>query len=311
MPVKTTISEEDFKQILLDYDLGSYIGFRTFANGAGQTTVLLETTKGKTVLRYYENRPEKHVTFEVSLFDYLQERSYPVPKVIGNKEGKLWGIYKNKPYVIIEYIDGNHCEDPNKSFDLEKVEKVTEVIAKLHKLTEDYNPEYFKDRYVYDVDYCLNEYQNKPGNIQSKEKEEWLKKELADLEFPNTLPKGLCHADTNYGNFLFRDNQIVAVLDFDMSFYSYVMYDVASLIYWWAMPFGKDVIVERAAFIAKSYDKYRNMSELEKKHIFDSLKLIVLLGFSWSEEDEFEDTKIIIDKLNSIGRGEFNKILFS
>jgi homoserine kinase type II len=140
------------------------------------------------------------------------------------------------------------------------------------------------------------------------EKGKWFKSELEKLEFPATLPKGLCHADLNYGNFLFRNGKVVAVLDFDMSFYTYLIYDVASLIYWWAWPPEKNFKENQATQIVKEYLKWRELSAEEKEHIYDVLKLITLLGISWSEESDFENSKTNIDFLNSLGREKFLQI---
>src|ERR1700753_785241 len=108
MAAKQTITEEAFPKILTSYNLGEYKGFKTFANGAGQTTILLETATGKSVLRYYENRSHEHVEFEIKLFEYLREKSYPVPKVIKTSSGNSYGMYKDKPYLILEFIEGEH-----------------------------------------------------------------------------------------------------------------------------------------------------------------------------------------------------------
>jgi Ser/Thr protein kinase RdoA (MazF antagonist) len=113
------------------------------------------------------------------------------------------------------------------------VSKVVEIIAKLHTLTKNYKPEYFKDREEFNTEYAWRSYQKIPREVQKEERAKWFKNELDKLEIPVTLPKGICHADLNYGNFLFHNGEIVAVLDFDMSFYNYVIYDIASLIYWW------------------------------------------------------------------------------
>lgn len=310
MTVKTTISENDFAQILSNYDLGEYKSFEKFANGAGQTTALLITTTGKYVLRYYENRAEKHVLFEVNLFNYLREKQYPVPAIVKNLSDEFYGIYKNKPYIIIEYIEGEHLHNPNEVFNKDQVSKVVEVIARLHILTENYNQEWIEDREVYNPNYCLQKYQNQSRATDKEAREEWLKKELAQLEFPVSLTNCICHADVNYGNFLFRNGEIVAVLDFDMSFYTYIVYDIASLIYWWAFP-PKDGFKDgEASFIATEYLNHHDLSELEKNHIYDALKLIILLGISWSDESDFEEGKKAVDQINEIGRDGFYRKLF-
>jgi len=288
MPVKTTILEEDFPKIISNYDLGKYESFQTFANGAGQTTVLLLTSKGKFVLRYYENRPEKHVIFEVNLFNFLRNKDYPIPAIIKSNAGEFFGTYKDKPFIIIEFVEGEHCKNPNDFIEDERLAEVVKAVAQLHNLTTDYNPEYLEGREPYDVEYCWREYQKRSLKDKNPERESWLRGELDKLEFSDSLPKGICHADLNYGNFLFKNGKIVAVLDFDMSFYTSFVYDIASLIYWWTWPPQTDLKEKEARFIVQEYEKIRPMAESEKMHIYDALKLITLLGISWSEEEDFE-----------------------
>lgn len=299
MSAKQTIFENDLPAILTPYDLGDYRGFKTFANGAGQTTLLLETSKGKFVLRYYENRTDAHVDFEVQLFNFLRSKNYPVPAIIRNRSGNFSSKYNNKSYIIIEFVEGDHGKNPNDFFDAEQAAEVVKVIAQLHSLTRDYQPDYFSNREPYNAEYCWREFQKKHPHLVETEKGMWFKSELDKLEFPAEMPKGLCHADLNYGNFLFRDGKIVAVLDFDMSFYTFFIYDIASLIYWWAFPPKRGFQAEIAEQLVCEYSKWRELSGTERKHILDALKLITLLGISWSDEADFEQEKKRIEFLNT------------
>lgn len=309
MPVKSTISVKDYPKILANYNLGEYKGFKLFAHGAGQTTVLLKTNLGKYVLRYYENRPIKHVLFEIKLFQYLSNKKFPVPAVLTNRLGKFLGRYRGKPYILTKFINGKHAKNPNKFFVRKKLAKIIKIVAWLHKLTKLYKPAYFNNREEFNAKYCWHAYQKSLRKVNKKEREFWLKKELAGLEFPKSMPKGLCHADLNYGNFLFQKGKVVAVLDFDMSFYTFLVYDIANLIYWWAWPPHDRFNEKIAAQIVKEYSKFRKLTLIERKHIYDALKLIILSGISWSDESDFEQEKKKIDFLNSIGRENFyNKI---
>lgn len=308
MPVKTTIEESDFKNILLSYELGDYQGFNTFANGEGQTTVLLKTSKGQYVLRYYENRDYDHVAFEVALFEYLITNNYPVPHVIKSSNGNTINIYKSKPYILLEYISGTHLSDPNKIFDKSLAPKVIEQIAQLHNLTNTTTSNQFGTKTNYDADYCLSEYKKHQRTKNASIREDWFISEVKSLKFSKDLPKGICHADVNYGNFLFEDGNVVAVLDFDMSFYTHFVYDIANLIYWWACPPHKGLQYEVTSFIITEYKKHRNISENEQKSIYDALKLLHLLGIAWSNEDEFEDGHKAVEELKAIGEREFYKI---
>ncbi|MCK4553683.1 phosphotransferase [Candidatus Parcubacteria bacterium] len=271
---------------------------------------MLQTTKGDFVFKYYENRSKKHVLFEVNILNYLRKKKYPVPAIIKNSFGKFTGEHKKKPFVIIKHINGEHSKNPNNFFQYSQLSKVVKITAKLHNITRKYRPKYFKDHEEYNVKYCWNTYKKLPNRIRSKDREKWLKNELDNLKFPNSLPRGLCHADLNCANFLFEKGKIVGILDFDMSFYTILIYDIASLIYWWAWPPKQGLKTTKARFITKEYSKYRFLNNFEKNHIYDALKLIILLGISWSEEDDFEQEKIKIDYLNNIGRSKFYNLLF-
>jgi homoserine kinase type II len=311
MTVKPTTSENDFLEIFSHYDLGAYEGFKEFKTGACQTTILFLTSKGKYVLHYYENRTEKHILFEVQLINYLKDNNYPTPKIIKTSSGDFYGKYKDKYYIVVEFIEGEHSKKPDDYFNKEYTSKVIEIVARLHNLTIDYNPGYIKYREEFNTGYAWREYQKISREVRKEERAKWFKNELDKLEFPLSLPKSVCHADLNYGNFLFRDGKIASVLDFDMSFYTYVIYDVAGLIYWWAFPPEIGFKEKEASFIVNEYLKYRMLSETEKKHIYDALKLIILLGISWSKESDFEDSNKAIEYLNNLGREGFYSKIFT
>ncbi len=311
MAVKTAFSREDFSKILSNYHLGEYRSSKYFTHGWVQTTILLMTTGGKFVLRYYENRTERHVLFEVSLLNYLGKKKYPVPAVIKNSFGKFLGEYKGKPYIIIEYIDGGSIKKPNNVFDYIQLSEAVKLVAKLHNITKGHRPEYYKNHTELNIKYCWKKYRERSKKARNNKREKWLKNELIKLKFPNSLPRGICHCDFNYSNLLFKKEKIIAVLDFDISCYTYLIYDIASLIYWWAWPPKKELQTKKAKYILKEYSKHRKLNKSEKNHIYDALKLIILLGISWSKESDFEQEKRKVKYLNSIGRKEFYNRIFN
>ena len=67
MTVKTIFSPADFKIILAQYTLGTYIQAEPVPQGAVQTNYFLHTSRGKFVFRYYENRSFESVLFESHL----------------------------------------------------------------------------------------------------------------------------------------------------------------------------------------------------------------------------------------------------
>jgi len=302
MPATISLTQADLREVLAAYDLGEYQRCWRFAHGAVQTTLLLETSKGRAVLRYYEQRSLDHVRFEIAVLNYLRDAGLPVPAVIKNRAGGEWGAHRDKPFMLVEYIAGAHGSNPNDAFVKREATAVVKTVARLHLATQQLAPDCFGERTRLDVSYCKNQFEKQHPYWLDDEKGKWFLNELDAIELPAALPQGLCHADLNHGNFLFREGEVVAMLDFDMSFFAPLVYDVADLIYWWAWPPGKLMQATEAAIIVDEYSAMRALREDEAAHIYDALKLITLLGLSWSDAGDFEETKWRIDCLNAMGR---------
>lgn len=112
MAVKTHFSNDELREILSNYQLGEYKHSKPIAEGTVQTNFLLQTTKGMFVFRYYENRSMDSVSFECHLIQYLKGKNYPCPAPLKNKKGISVGLYKEKPYIIFEFVEGQQLEHP-------------------------------------------------------------------------------------------------------------------------------------------------------------------------------------------------------
>ncbi|HEY3250272.1 MAG TPA: homoserine kinase [Ignavibacteria bacterium] len=323
MAVKTKFTKSDFTKILSDYDLGEYKSSKSFTTGAVQTNFLLQTTKGKFVFRYYENRSENSVLFESGLIKYLNEKNYPCPVQFRNKHGKSVCTYKGNPFIIFEYVEGKHLKNPNENQKNELVKKA----AELQNITKGYKPKNTNFRLNYNAEDCRDlarKVTERINTVNAREKLKWFESELLKLELPKSLPKGICHCDFHFSNVLFKDSKFNALIDFDDANYTFLVYDLAALINpfiksfeWnsWAN-FKKDENVfgfGEARKIVSEYIKYRPLSDSEKEHVFDVFKLSIMFDCIWyfergNAEDFYEKRKI--EYLDSIGREEFYKKIF-
>ena len=136
---------------------------------------------------------------------------------------------------------------------------------------------------------------------------------MSQLKLPYNIPKGVCHCDTHYSNFLYKDTKISAVLDFDDASYTYLLYDIASMIYFWAWPRKGELNFNRAQNILKEYSKYRELTEVEKRHLYDFLKMSIFMSIGWFiyDDDDFFWEKKKIEFLNSFGREKFYSCFFN
>lgn len=305
----TAFTDKELANILTSYDLGEYQEHKAFEKGADQTNILLITSKGKYAFRYYEKRTKDYVLFEIDLLHHLANHSYPCPAPISDAKGDYFGEYKGKPFAIFEFVTGEH-NDSDDNF-----KEVAKVIAQLHTITLDYKPEHSEVREGYDTATVWHNATTNAAKMQSQDEAnnrlDWLRAELDKLNLPDDMPKGTVHGDTNPTNFLYSNGQVSAVLDFDQASYTHLLYDLANLIYWWTWPNKGDVDFDRTRTLIASYETVRQLSETEKSHLFDMLKLCICVGIGWFiYEADFPNNKRKIELLNSIGSQEFYQKVF-
>ena len=105
---------------------------------------------------------------------------------------------------------------------------------------------------------------------------------------------------------------MVGLIDFDDANYTYLIYDVANFLDYYARMWPLDD--GKARSLLKEYMKHRPLSAPEQRHLFDALKLSVLVDSLWFfhryERGSFRE-KRKIDYLNSLGREGFRSRLFA
>ena len=314
MTVKTPLSQHDFVKILSQYELGTYIHSEPITQGTVQTNFLLHTTQCKFVFRYYENRSLESVLFESHLLAYLKKHHYPCPTPFKNTQGSFIGLYRQKPYVLFEFMEGQHIDCPNNHHKQQLIQKV----AELHILTRKYRPRYKDHRWNYSVELCRSVAHAEATKINTntaQEKFAWLDHQLSMLQLPVSLPKGICHCDFHFSNVLFQKNQFVALLDFDDANYTFLLFDLVGLIESWAWSHESDTLdFTQAHIVVQEYMKHRPLNAVEHRHLYDVYKLSILMDMVWffrrgDAKDFYEKRKI--DFLSNLGRKKFFDMIFS
>ncbi len=123
---------------------------------------------------------------------------------------------------------------------------------------------------------------------------------------------------------MFKDGKFRALIDFDDANYTFLTYDLATLINPFTAPFDwnswnkfnkTDNVFDftQPRKVAFEYGKYRELADDEKEHFFDVFKLSIMLDCIWYFErgdvsDFYERRKI--EYLNNLGRGRFYEELF-
>lgn len=313
MAVKTPFTHDDLAELLSPYDLGTYVRAEAIQQGTVQTNFVVETTRGKFVLRYYENRSRESVLFEQDLLLYLAGRRYPCPAPFANVYGEYVGVYRDKPYLISEFLEGQHIEHPDEHHRQQLVQKA----AELQKLTTGFYSLYTAYRWNYDPDLCRRLAGAEATRLNTgaaRKKFAWLVDQLEALDLPASLPRGICHCDFHFSNVLFRGDEFVALIDFDDANWTFLQFDLVGLIESWAWTHPAETPdLAEARRIVHAYMGHRPLSPSEQQHLYDVYKLSILFDCVWffgrgGAGDFYEKRKI--EALDHLGRHRFFAELF-
>ncbi len=322
MASKTIFTIYDIKNMLSLYEIGEVVDFMPISNGTVQTNYIVTTTHGKYVLKYYESRNFKQVQFEISLLKILMHKNFPCVPVISSYTENLC-TYNEKPYVIFDFIDAEHVEYPNKK----QLHSLINLIADLLKITQSLKLDYSEERLTYSktsLTRLVREFANRINTENAYKKMEWYVCQINALELPQSLPMGICHCDYHFTNLFYSGDDIKALIDFDDANYTYLFFDIISIIDFFKPGFNHETwnIYDKNDDIFDFTEAKEYIDVFEKKfpipindkiYFYDILKLTILIDCLWyfergSYKDFFEKRKI--EALNQMGRRQFYNQLF-
>jgi Ser/Thr protein kinase RdoA (MazF antagonist) len=319
--MKFKFSSKDIKKILESYNVGNYESHRQFPKGIVQINVEVKTDKGKFVLRKYRTRTLEQVKYEIELLRHLDKKKYLSQLPYQTKDKKYYVLHKNKPAVLLNYIEGNHLDV--KKLTNKQLAEISQLLGKYHNIVNNFKPKFYDKRLNTDKKYILAQfpYVRKYAKKMKVDLEPSLKivrDRLNEIEFPKILPKGSIHGDYHVGNMLFDKNKVSGILDFDDSNYSYLLFDVADLLD--NFVFQNKFDFKKAKFMIKNYEKVRKLSSFEKNSLFDALRFRAMLFATWCMEfeskNELDIKKGVVGdirrmlRLEKIGREEFYNSIF-
>ena len=266
MAVFTKLLKEDVEKFISEYSIGNLENFEEIVDGIENSNFKIICNNQPYILTIFEKRvSEKELPFFINLKNFLYKNNFKCPKAISDNNGKTLKKLKNKTAVIISFLEGKSIEKPNS----EMCKEVGKMIADLHNLTLNFDEKRpnsldLKDwKEIYKK--CLNNKSEKFDETISL-----LKSEIEYLEncWPNNIPCGVIHADLFRDNIFFKNEKISGVIDFYFSCYYFYIYDIAIVINDWCFSEnGENFNKQNCIAILEEYQKFRELSDLEKKSL--------------------------------------------
>lgn len=92
------------------------------------------------------------------------------------------------------------------------------------------------------------------------------------------LPRGVVHHDAHCANVLFRDDRLVALIDFDDACEGFLLADLAVMIANWAAEWGGRGALDpgKAALVVREYERHRPLTSAERELLPDFVAAFLL-----------------------------------
>lgn len=258
MAVYTSITFDDLNSFLRLYELSNLKSFKGISAGVTNTNYFVQTDSSKYILTIFEHSQSKDILFYVNLMSFLAKEKVKCPAPIKTKRGDFLGIIKDKPALLVSFLDGKEINTISR----DTCCNVGEALAELHKSALDYK--FFQENprglsWMNKIFVDLN-------NFLPSEEIKIISDELQflDKNSSNDLPSGIIHADLFRDNILFKDNRISGIIDFYYACHDSLIYDIAITINDWCIGESSTLDLEKKDYFLKGYNSIRSIEDKEQ-----------------------------------------------
>jgi len=261
MAVYTVLDRRELAEIVEDYGLVKLLATSGIPAGSVNTHYLLETPRGKHLLRVDEVKGELEVKRELDLLLFLRKHGFPCPHPLADRKGRYYRELAGKCVSVYRYYDG-HLVRPER-LTLAQIENVGRVLADLHTIGKSYKKG-VDNRFGYER--VADLYAEVRGRLPTyfKRITRTLDDEVEYLQhyLENKLPKGIIHGDLFHDNVVLKGEKVVAVLDFEAACRGKFIFDLATAVN--ALCFdGQNYHLKRFEALIAGYESLRALSLAE------------------------------------------------
>ncbi|MEE2912687.1 MAG: phosphotransferase [Planctomycetota bacterium] len=254
----TAIGEEikgrDLAIVLSRYDLGSIERIMDYQKGSRRSAkMMLKTSSGSFLLkrRASGRDDQSQVSFAHAVQQMLSKHRFPVAGLVESLEGNTLVNHEGRTYELFRFIQGDRFDKSNPA-----AAESGRVLAHFHDILQNYPEEpsakqtsFHQGIKVLDLLDELYEVLMKSEDAKScegisdtlnylQEQYKISHKTVETAGFSN-LPPSIVHGDWHPGNMLYKDGEIIAVIDFDSLRVNPRITDIANGVLQFSMRMGE------------------------------------------------------------------------
>jgi len=284
MAVYTSINSSDLNDWIEKFNFKDIVNFKGISSGVTNSNYLIQTAHSNYILTIFEHNNIEELPFYIDLMTYLAKENFLCPRPIENKNGQALGLLKEKPALMVSFLDGKEkaIRSPKSCY------LVGQYLAKLH-LTANNFPQLNKN--TRGLDWVSDMYLNLKKYLSLEDQgilelEINYHKEMDKVE----LPEGIIHGDLFKDNVLFLNDKVSGFIDFYYACNEKFIYDIAIAINDWCI--DQDGQINKSMFLEfiKGYRSERKLTDNEQEYLNVSLRLAAL-RFWLSRLEDFYNAK--------------------
>lgn len=260
MSVYTSVSDDEMRTFLTQYDLGAFVSLQGIAQGITNSNYFLSTTTGRYVLTVFEVLKQEELPFFLQLNLHLSDNGVACPAPIARKDGKLDSVLAGKPACLVTYLKGSDTSWATET----QCFHTGAMLAKMHVAGQNFPLKMENPRY----DKWWSHACKQLLPVLRFEDAQLLKEEISFLNnnLGEHLPSGIIHADLFKDNVLLDGEKVAGFIDFYYACNGNFMYDLAIAVNDWARTADNKLDMPLHNAFIKGYESVRPLSDGERTY---------------------------------------------
>ena len=284
MAVYTSINSSDLNDWIEKFNFKDLVNFKGISSGVTNSNYLIQMAHSNYILTIFEHNNIEELPFYIDLMTYLAKENFLCPRPIENKNGQALGLLKEKPALMVSFLDGKEkaIRSPKSCY------LVGQYLAKLHSTANNFSQ---LNKNTRGLDWVSDMYLNLKKYLSLEDQgilelEINYHKEMDKVE----LPEGIIHGDLFKDNVLFLNDKVSGFIDFYYACNEKFIYDIAIAINDWCI--DQDGQINKSMFLEfiKGYQSERKLTDNEQEYLNVALRLAAL-RFWLSRLEDFYNAK--------------------
>ncbi|MBT3169039.1 MAG: homoserine kinase [Candidatus Cloacimonetes bacterium] len=248
---------ENIKKVLENYKLGSLKDCKKISHGFANLNFKITTANGNFLFRINKHQELSTIQYELRVLNELKKINFPTAYPISRRDDRFITVTAEDKIVIYDFIEG---EIPD--INIRTVSEMATAAARLNSIP---NWQKFTKKNAINIDNCFD-LMGKFDTAKCKYPEVFKhfseQTEYLDKYVRENLPQGIIHSDLFPDNTIFKDNKLIAFIDFEEVCTDDLIFEVGMAINGFCF-INNELDADLLKIFVQSYHLVRPLSQME------------------------------------------------